>query len=321
MNNKTVFSVLFLLFSGITVAYASGFITEKDIGPCTRRSTPQGYCIESKTHTCFDIDPISGRCRGWTIKNGDQFKDINRQFEEYNQNLRKGVGATPAQKAQCKKNNIEAKTREAAIAKAENEKEAKAEAMKNSIIGNTFAIERTAEYYKKTLSGLKNKADLGVPINEAEYDLLNYKIEQLNNLELIVTDGRYANGNLSWRMTHKYEENLAAYKQKEITQEELQYLMTDLKRKDESLKAPYEEIKALTVIPIQPQQAPVQQTTEVPTANYASAQPQQSTENSNAMQSKMYNVRNGIEGVNNVTDSLNNSINTGLNLIRSLTGH
>jgi len=225
---------------------------------------------------------------------------------------------TPAQRVQYEKNIKESEAREAEKAKAEKEAADKAEAIKNSIIGNTLAIERTINYYGKNLEALKDKRQLGVPINEAEYDLLAYKINALADLKLIVTNGWRSPAGLSLLMTKKYEENLNAYEQGKITQEEFQYLMADLKRLDESLKVPYEQIKALTVIPVQPQtEHTVQQTTEVQTANYASTQHEESKEKSNSVQSTMFNVRNNIDEVNNVT----NSVNNGLFQIKALFGY
>jgi hypothetical protein len=91
-NKRTLLIALMLLFT--TQVTLAGVTTEKDIGKCTRKNG-QGYCVESATHTCFDVNPVNGYCRGWTIKNGDQFQDVMRQFQSYNQELVQPAQPTP----------------------------------------------------------------------------------------------------------------------------------------------------------------------------------------------------------------------------------
>lgn len=189
------------------------------------------------------------------------------------------------------------KAKSEAQQKAEKAVEAKAEAKKNAILANTILIGKKIDSYDESLNKLSNKKQLGVPINEAEYNLLNYKLELLQNLQpkLTTSTGYYAT------MSDKYDEAILAYNNKTITLEECQALIAKLKTQDESLKTPYEQIIAIEVMPNQAKiKNIVQQATgtENQTGNFTYSEPT----------SALFKVRNKIDEVNNVTNSINNGL-------------
>lgn len=218
MNQKALIATIALTLVGTVVS--AGVTTEKDIGACTKRN-PKGYCIESKSHTCFDVNPMTGQCRGWTIKNGDQFKDIMRQFNSYNQDLVKGVKeqGKPAQRAK-----IEAE-RKAKIA-AELKKET---AMKEAV-PNSLAILKAIDDTRIETSKLAAKQDAGVDVSE-EMSVLDYKYQKLFELQSVSSE---------------FENAYDALISKTITQAEYNEIITKIKKQDYDLKQPLEEIMNAT---------------------------------------------------------------------------
>lgn len=196
-----------------SIAYA-GVTTEKDIGACTARNA-RGYCIQSKTHTCFDVNPVTGQCRGWTIKNGDQFKDIMRQFNSYNQDLVKGVKDNPKMEAE-RKAELAAKLKKEA-------------AMKNAI-PNSLAISKAIEDIRIKTSKLGAKEHAGVDVSE-EMGVLDYKYKRLFELK---------------GFSNEFENAYEAFLNKTISQAEYNEIISKIKKQDYDLKKPFDEIMTAT---------------------------------------------------------------------------
>lgn len=296
MNQKALIATIALTLVGTVVS--AGVTTEKDIGACTKRN-PKGYCIESKSHTCFDVNPMTGQCRGWTIKNGDQFKDIMRQFNSYNQDLVKGVKeqGTPAQRAKIE---AERKAKIAAELKKDTEakNKAKAEAAKlqqelDLITPTCKAIRIKINEYKNEYNILSNSLDtkeqLGLNVDRTQLELLNYKISALYKL----FDETYFNTKVLdegyYKPEQKYIEIRNAYKSKAISEEEYAILIKDLKAKDNKMAIEYKKIIAYTKVPI------------YDNAKFNSAS------NSELKDTKLDKARKGVgTGVNILNDTMNN---------------
>lgn len=243
--------------------------------------------VANASMVCLQKDK-TGRCVEWGTP-AEAKQRYEEQADDSTKEFYKNLGNY------LKPPTAQEKAKSEAQQKAEKAVEAKAEAKKNAILANTILIGKKIDSYDESLNKLSNKKQLGVPINEAEYNLLNYKLELLQNLQpkLTTSTGYYAT------MSDKYDEAILAYNNKTITQEECQALIAKLKRQDESLKAPYEQIIALEVIPTQ---------TKIKNIVQQATGTENQTENLNSGQSQLFKLRNNINEVNNVTNSINNGL-------------
>lgn len=226
---KILFILICLAITNCSV-YA-GLTTEKDIGACTVKNS-KGWCIESKTHTCYNVDSHSGKCTAWTIKNGDQFKDVMRQFGEYNEEIIKGAGSKTTNNTNKKTSYVGTKQNTNVNAQAEKEKleKHKYEKAQRATIPYSLAILQEEQKVRKEIYTLLEKQRLGVNVAE-DLDVLNYKDSRLNTLD---------------NQCDTFDKIYKALNDGTITQDEYNKLESNIRAKDYALKDEYTKIISAT---------------------------------------------------------------------------
>lgn len=138
---------------------------------------------------------------------------------------------TPQEKALLEKNNKEAAARREAATKVQNAQKEKFQ----TEFPIAKKIEVSLSEYEKEQNELQRKKDLGLPYNESRYSILSSKIEILEGLNRGSGSGDYTNpavtGYSSLTITgirFKYNDLINKLNNKEITQEEFNYLKAKL---------------------------------------------------------------------------------------------